>query len=147
MADQWLMSSASSNIQNWRHTTLDTALIVLDLDCYQAWITSQGPAQDHPQQSLPSLDEVHPTKIRVKCKLSKSSQGLGFFLTFLQKLNLLKIPKTQTGLPRMYFLLFIKKVAQGKGLVTPHQLLCTLHAALTGCTKIGIWKFVEFFCV
>ena len=72
-----------------------------DLDCYQAWITSQGPAQDHPQQSLPSLDEVHPTNIRVKCKLSKSSQGLGFFSTFLQKLNLLKIPKTQTGLPRM----------------------------------------------
>ena len=83
------MSSASSNIQNWRHTTLDTALIVPDLDCYQAWITSQGPAQDHPQQSLPSLDEVHPTNIRVKCKLSKSYQGLGFFLTFLQKLKLI----------------------------------------------------------
>ena len=83
------MSSASSNIQNWRHTTLDTALIVPDLDCYQAWITSQGPAQDHPQQSLPSLDEVHLTNIRVKCKLSKSYQGLGFFLTFLQKLKLI----------------------------------------------------------
>ena len=64
-------------------------LAALDLDCYQAWITSQGPAQDHPQQSLPSLDEVHPTKIRVKCKLSKSYQGLGFFLTFLQNLKLI----------------------------------------------------------
>ena len=56
----------------------DTELIVLDLDCYQAWITSQGPAQDHPQQSLPLLDEVHQTNIKVKRKLSKRYQGLGF---------------------------------------------------------------------